>query len=64
MLVDPADPDHIEPVPDEQIVRGAPVPEDLGAQAADMLRRLVIMRDRGDITDAEFSAAKKQLLES
>ncbi|BBZ76149.1 hypothetical protein MANY_14860 [Mycolicibacterium anyangense] len=64
VLVDPADPDHIEPVPDEQIVRGAPVPEDLGAQAADMLRRLVIMRDRGDITDAEFSAAKKQLLES
>lgn len=62
VLVDPADPQHLEPVPDEPIVRSAPVPEDLDAEAAEMLRRLVTMRDRGDITDAEFSAAKKQLL--
>lgn len=64
VLVDPADPQHIEPVPDEPIVRGTPVPDDLDAEAAQTLHRLVTMRDRGDITDAEFSAAKKQLLES
>lgn len=64
VLVDPADPQHIEAVPDEPIVRGTPVPDDLDAEAAESLRRLVTMRDRGDITDAEFSAAKKRLLES
>lgn len=64
VLVDPADPQHIEAVPDEPIVRGTPVPDDLDAEAAETLRRLVTMRDRGDITDAEFSAAKKQLLQS
>lgn len=64
VLVDPVDPQHIEAVPDEPIVRGTPEPGDLDAEAAEMLRRLVMMRDRGDITDEEFSAAKRQLLGS
>jgi hypothetical protein len=62
VLIDPADPRHIEAIPDEPIERAAPVPEDLDAETAEQLHRLATMRDRGDLTDAEFATAKKRLL--
>jgi hypothetical protein len=60
VLIDPADPRHVEPIPDEPIERAAPVPEDLDVAA--QLRKLATMRDRGDLTDAEFATAKKRIL--
>jgi Short C-terminal domain len=62
VLIDPADPRHVEPIPDEPIERAAPVPEDLDADVAAQLRKLATMRDRGDLTDAEFTTAKNRLL--
>jgi hypothetical protein len=62
VLIDPADPRHVEPVADEPIERAAPLPEDLDAETAEQLRRFATMRDRGDLTDAEFATAKKRLL--
>ena len=38
------------------------MPEDLDAKTAEQLRKLATMRDRGDLTDAEFATAKKRLL--
>ena len=62
MLIDPADPRHVEPIPGEPIERAAPVPENLDADVAAQLHKLATMRDRGDLTDAEFANAKKRLL--
>jgi len=62
MLIDPADARHVEPIPNEPIVRAAPVPEDLDAETAEQLRKFATMRDRGDLTDAEFATARKRLL--
>jgi len=62
VLIDPADPRHVEPIPDEPIERATPVPEALDAETAEQLRKLATMRDRGDLTDAEFATAKKRLL--
>lgn len=62
VLIDPGDPRHVEPIPDEPIERAAPVPEDLDADVAAQLRKLATMRDRGDLTDAEFATARKRLL--
>jgi len=62
VLIDPADPQHVEPIPDEPIERAAPVPEDIDAETAEQLRKFATMRDRGDLTDAEFATAKKRLL--
>jgi hypothetical protein len=62
VLIDPADPRHVEPIPDEPIARAAPIPEDLDAETAEQLHRLATMRDRGDLTDAEFATARKRLL--
>ena len=63
VLIDPADPRHVEPIPDEPIERAAPLPEDLDADVAAQLRKFATMRDRGDLTDAEFATAKKRLLD-
>ena len=62
VLIDPADPQHVEIVPDEPIQRAVPVPEDLDADLAEQLRKLATMRDRGDLTDTEFTTARKKLL--
>ena len=62
VLIDPADPRHVEPIADEPIERAAPLPEDLDAETAERLRKLTTMRDRGDLTDAEFTTAKTRLL--
>lgn len=62
VLIDPADPRHVEPIPGEPIERAAPVPQDLDADVAAQLHKLATMRDRGDLTDAEFSTAKRRLL--
>ena len=62
--VDPTRPDHIELIEDEPIVRAAPHPEDLPAEVAERLQTLKTMRDRGDLTDAEFTTARKRLLDS
>lgn len=62
--VDPTRPDHIELIEDEPIVRAAPQPEDLPAEVAERLQTLKTMRDRGDLTDAEFATARKRLLDS
>ena len=62
VLIDPADALHVEPIADEPIERAAPLPEDLDAETAEQLRKLTTMRDRGDLTDAEFTTAKRRLL--
>ena len=61
--IDPDRPDHIELIEDEPILRAAPQPTDLEPEIADRLRTLKTMRDRGDLTDAEFATARKRLLE-
>lgn len=63
VLIDPERPEHIELVDDEPIRRAAPDATDLDPETAEQLRRLVTMRDRGDLTDAEFTAAKERLLD-
>ena len=63
VLIDPADHRHVEPIPGEPIERAAPVPEDLDADVAAQLHKLATMRDRGDLTAAEFATAKKRLLD-
>lgn len=60
--IDPADPMHVEINDDEPVERAYPVPEDLDAGAAEQLRRFATMRDRGDLTDAQFSEARNRLL--
>ena len=63
VLIDPADPRHVEPIDGEPIQRAAPIPEDLDADVAAHLHKLATMRDRGDLTAAEFATAKKRLLD-
>jgi hypothetical protein len=62
--VDPARPQLVELMEDEPIVRAAPQPEDLPPELAERLQTLKTMRDRGDLTDAEFATARTRLLES
>lgn len=62
VLIDPADRRHVEPIADEPIARAAPLPENLDAETTEQLRKLTTMRDRGDLTDAEFTTAKTRLL--
>lgn len=62
--VDPARPHLVELIEDEPIVRAAPQPEDLPPEVAERLQTLKTMRDRGDLTDAEFATARKRLLDS
>lgn len=61
--IDPDQPDHIELIEDEPILRAAPQPTDLEPEVAERLRTLKTMRDRGDLTDAEFATARKRLFE-
>ena len=61
--IDPDHPEHIELIEDEPILRAAPQPADLEPDVAERLRTLKTMRDRGDLTDAEFGTARKRLLE-
>ncbi len=61
--IDPARPDHIELIEDEPLQRACPPPADLDPEVADQLRKLTTMRDRGDLTDAEFATARKRLLD-
>ena len=63
VLVHPERPEHVEIAEDEPIVRAAPDDADLDPALAEQLHRLVTMRDRGDLTDVEFSTAKRRLLD-
>ncbi|WP_445165254.1 SHOCT domain-containing protein [Mycolicibacterium sp. Dal123E01] len=60
--IDPERPDHVELIEDEPILRAAPQPEDLEPEVAGRLHTLKTMRDRGDLTDAEFATARERLL--
>jgi hypothetical protein len=60
---DPDRPDRVELIEDEPILRAAPQPTDLEPEVAERLRTLKTMRDRGDLTDAEFATARKRLLD-
>jgi hypothetical protein len=62
--IDPDRPHHLELIEDEPILRAAPQPTDLEPDVAERLRTLKTMRDRGDLTDAEFATARKRLLET
>jgi len=59
--VDPNHPQRIELIENEPVVRAAADP-DVDARTSDRLRLLKTMRDRGDITEAEYSAAKDKLV--
>lgn len=61
--IDPDRPEIIELIEDEPILRAAPQPTDLEPEVADRLHTLKTMRDRGDLTDAEFATARKRLLD-
>ena len=61
--IDPDRPERIELIEDEPILRAAPQPTDLEPEVAERLHTLKTMRDRGDLTDAEFARARKKLLE-
>lgn len=61
--IDPDRPDHLELIEDEPILRAAPQPDDLEPEVAERLRTLKTMRDRGDLTDAEFATARRKLLD-
>lgn len=63
VLMDPEKPEHIEIIDDEPIRRATPDDTDLDPEIAEQLRKLVTMRDRGDLTDTEFTAAKRRLLD-
>lgn len=63
VLAHPQRREHIEIAEDEPIVRAAADDADLDPETAEQLRRLVTMRDRGDLSDAEFSTAKRRLLD-
>lgn len=62
VLIDPFDPQHVEAIPGEPVERAAPIPEDLDPVVAEQLRKLATMRDRGDLTDGEFTTARQRLL--
>ncbi len=61
--IDPERPEIIELIEDEPILRAAPQPTDLEPEVAERLHTLKTMRDRGDLTDAEFATARKRLLD-
>jgi hypothetical protein len=61
--IDPDRPDIVELIEDEPILRAAPQPADLEPEVAERLHTLKTMRDRGDLTDAEFATARKRLLD-
>lgn len=60
--IDPGQPQRIELIENEPVVRGTVEP-DLDPRTSDKLRLLKTMRDRGDITEAEYVAAKNKLVE-
>lgn len=60
--IDPSHPQRIELIENEPVVRGTVEP-DLDPRTSDKLRLLKTMRDRGDITEAEYIAAKNKLVE-
>ncbi|MGY4709337.1 SHOCT domain-containing protein [Mycolicibacterium sp. CBM1] len=62
--LDPDRPELVELIEDAPIVRACPPPVDLAPAVAEQLRRLTTMRDRGDLTDAEFATARRRLFES
>lgn len=64
LRIDPSRPSFIELIEDEPIQRSAPQPADLAPDLAERLQTLKTMRDRGDLTDAEFATARSRLLES
>lgn len=61
--IDPSQPQRIELIEGEPILRAAPQPTDLEPEVADRLHTLKTMRDRGDLTDTEFATARKRLLD-
>jgi hypothetical protein len=61
--INPDEPHHIELIGDEPIQRAAPQPTDLEPEVAERLHTLKMMRDRGDLTDAEFATARSRLLD-
>ena len=61
--IDPDRPERIELIDDEPVLRAAPQPAELEPEVAERLHTLKTMRDRGDLTDAEFATARKRLLE-
>lgn len=58
--VDPNHPQRIELIENEPVIRGT-AELDVDPQTSDRLRLLKTMRDRGDITEAEYAAAKAKL---
>lgn len=60
---DPDRPGLLELIEDEPIQRATPYPDDLTPQVAEQLRKLTTMRDRGDLTDAEFAMARRRLFQ-
>lgn len=63
ILLDPTDPRRMEVVEGEPVARSGVDIADLEPAVAEQLHRLAAMRDRGDITDSEFHAARSRLLE-
>jgi len=61
--VDPKRPRHIELVEGAPVARAAANIVDIAPRAAEQLRILKTMRDRGDLTDAEFATAKARLVD-
>ncbi|AQT80079.1 hypothetical protein B1R94_13650 [Mycolicibacterium litorale] len=61
--VDRDRPSLLEMIEDEPVQRAVSLPDDLAPQVAERLRRLTTMRDRGDLTDAEFASARRRLFE-
>lgn len=64
VLINPARVDHIELIDGEPVIRSAANVVDLNPHDAEQLHRLTTMRDRGDLTDSEYAAAKKRLLDT
>ncbi len=63
VLIHPERPEHVEIAEDEPIIRTAPDDAELDPEIAEQLHRLVTMRARGDLSDTEFSTAKRRLLD-
>jgi len=59
--VDPNHPQRLELIENEPVVRATADPE-VDPRTSDQLRLLRTMRDRGDITEAEYTAAKNKLV--
>lgn len=62
--INPARLEHVELIEGEPVIRAAANILELNPHDAEQLHRLTTMRDRGDLTDEEFAAAKKRLLDS